>query len=79
MRDLRPLKSETYRVWMTVGGDKLEYYSDPKSPTVSLLNTKIFLNSVISDAREGTQFATADIKITIFIVRCQITNTCAFP
>ena len=45
--NLRPLKSETHRVRMTVGGDKFEYEGDPSSPPVSLLNTNIFLNSVI--------------------------------
>ena len=60
--DLRPLKSETHRVRMTAGGDKLIYDGDPSSPAVSLLKTKIFLNSVISDARKGAKFSSADIK-----------------
>ena len=60
--DLRPLKSETHRVRMTAGGDKLIYDGDPSSPAVSLLNTKIFFNSVISDAHKGARFSSADIK-----------------
>ena len=60
--DLRPLKSETHRVKMIVGGDKLVYDGDPSSPTISLLNTKIFLNSVISYAHKGERFSSADIK-----------------
>ena len=60
--DLRPLKAEAYRVRMTVGGDKLEYDGDPSSPVVSLLNTKIFLSIIISDAHEGARFSSVDIK-----------------
>ena len=60
--DLRPLKSEGHRVQMKVGGGKLEYDGDPSSPAVSMLNTKIFLDSVILDAHGGIWFATADIK-----------------
>ena len=60
--DVRPLKNETHRVRMNVGGDKLECDGNPSSPAVSLLNTKICFNSVISDAHKGATFATADIK-----------------
>ena len=60
--DLRPLSKETHRVRMTVGGDKLECDGDPSSPAVSLLNTKIFFNSGISDAHKGAKFTMADIK-----------------
>ena len=60
--DLGPLKNETYRVRMTVGGDKLECDGNPRSPAVSLLNTKVFFNSVISDAHKGGKLATVDIK-----------------
>ena len=47
---------------MTVGGDRLDYDREPSSPAISLLNTKIFLNSVISDTHKGATFSTADIK-----------------
>ena len=60
--DLRPLKSETHRVRMTVGGEKLKCEGKPSSPIVSLLNKKIFLNSVISNAHKGASFSNADIK-----------------
>ena len=49
---------------MTTGGDTLTYEGDPISPTVSLLNTKIMLNSVVSNARKGARFITANIKTT---------------
>ena len=58
----RPLKDDPFRVRMTVGGDKLPYPDDPSSPSASLLDTKIMLNSVISDADRGARFMTADVK-----------------
>ena len=47
---------------MTVGGDLLDCEEDPSSPAVSLLDTKIMLNSVISDAHKGARYCTSDIK-----------------
>ena len=61
--DHRPLKAEKYRVRMTIGGDKLEYNNETASPTVSLIETKLLLNSVISDYRlHNSKFCSIDIK-----------------
>ena len=60
--DFRPLKSEPWRIRCVVGGDKLPYDSDPSSPAANLLETKILLNSTISDSKHGAKFLTADIK-----------------
>ena len=60
--DYRPLKEEPYRVRITVGGDKLDYNDDAGSPAANLLETKIIINSTISDARRGARFMCADIK-----------------
>ena len=60
--DYRPLKSEPYRVRLTVGGDKLPYDDDAGSPAASLLETKLILNSTISDADKGARFLCADLK-----------------
>jgi hypothetical protein len=60
--DLRPLKEETHRVRLTVGGDKLPYADDPGSPAASLLETKLILNSTISDSHRGARFLCADLK-----------------
>ena len=60
--DVRPLKSEKNRVRLTVGGDKLDFEDDPSSPAAALLDIKIHLNSVISDAHKGARYGTADIK-----------------
>ena len=60
--DFRPLKSEPYRCRLVVGGDKLPYPNDASSPAASLLETKILLNSTISDAKNGARFMAADLK-----------------
>ena len=66
--DIKLSKNETHRVRLTVGGDKLAYDGDklaydgdPSSPAISLLDLKIHLNFVISDARKGACYLTADI------------------
>jgi hypothetical protein len=60
--DYRPLKSEKYRVRLTVGGDRLEYAKDAGSPAASLLETKLILNSTILDAHDNAKFLCADLK-----------------
>ena len=60
--DHRPLKDEKWRVRCVVGGDKLTYPGDPASPAASLLDTKLILNSTISDAHRGAKFLSADLK-----------------
>ena len=62
VRDYGPLKVEKYRVRLTIGGDVLEYENNASSPAASLLETKLLLNSVISDAHAGARFMTADLK-----------------
>ena len=47
---------------MVVGGDKLEYPWHSGSPATDLTETKILLNSIISDASSGAQFASMDLK-----------------
>ena len=59
--DIKLSKTETHRVCLTVGGDKLTYDGNPSSPAISLLDLKIHLNSVISDACKGDRYLTADI------------------
>ena len=45
-----------------VGGDKLSYNEDAGSPAASLLETKLLINSVISDAAKGACFMSLDLK-----------------
>ena len=45
---IRPNKTETHRVRITVGGDKLSYYGPTATKCASLITTKILLDSVVS-------------------------------
>ena len=60
--DYRPFKDDPYRTRLTIGGDKLEYFGNPASPAASLLETKLIINSVISDSHRGARFCSIDIK-----------------
>ena len=60
--DFRPLKLEKSRVRLTVGGDRLDYLGNQSSPAASLLETKMLINSVISDVKNGARFMTMDLK-----------------
>ena len=49
---------------MTVGGDKLDYFDNTASPTASLIETKLLINSVISDHKaHNARFCSMDLKI----------------
>ena len=60
--DYRPLKTEPHQVRITVGGDRLTYAADAGSPAANMLETKILINNVISDASKGARFMSADLK-----------------
>jgi hypothetical protein len=59
---MRPGKSDPCRIRMTVGGDRLDAFQDVRSPAVGITDTKLHLNSVISDAKHGARYCTADVK-----------------
>ena len=40
----------------------MEYHADPSAPAIGILDTKIHLNSVISDSEIGARYCVADIK-----------------
>ena len=58
----QPLKDKQCRVRITVGGDRLDYKHDAGSLVANLLETKILLNSVMSNDHGGTRFMSADMK-----------------
>ena len=60
--DHRPLKSEQWRVRLVVSEDKLTYPYDTGSPAANLLETKLLLDSVISDSDKGARFMTINLK-----------------
>ena len=47
---------------LVVGGDKLTCPYDTGSPAANLLETKLLLNSIISDSDKRTRFMTLDLK-----------------
>jgi hypothetical protein len=57
-----PGKAERYRIRMTVGGDRLDAYQDVRSPAVGITDTKLDINSTISDAKNGARYCTGDLK-----------------
>jgi hypothetical protein len=59
---MRPGKAEPYRIRMTVGGDRLDAYQDVRSPAVGITDTKLHINSTISDAKDGARYCTGDLK-----------------
>jgi hypothetical protein len=59
---MRPGKAEPYRIRMTVGGDRLDAYQDVRSPAVGITDTKLHINSTISDAKNGDRYCTGDLK-----------------
>jgi hypothetical protein len=59
---MRPGKAEPWRIRMTVGGDRLIVDFDVRSPAISMLDMKLHINSVISDAKHGARYCTADLK-----------------
>ena len=56
------MKTETHIVCLSVGGYKLDCPYDTGYPADSLLETKLILNSAISDAKKGARFLSADLK-----------------
>ena len=61
--DYRPLKSDNFRIMMTVGGDKLEYFENTSPPAASLIETKLLINSLISDHKtKNAKFCSMDLK-----------------
>ena len=49
--DYRPLKAEQYQCKLVVGGDKLPYDEDAAAPAANLLETKLLINSTISQKK----------------------------
>ena len=60
--DHRPLKTEPWRVWLVVGGYRLPYEAAAGSPAPNLVETKIILNSTISDANYGEKNLSCNLK-----------------
>ena len=62
IRDQWPLKTEECRAQLVVGGDKLIYISDSGSPTTTLAEIKLLINSVILYTKYGSCFLVVTLK-----------------
>ena len=47
---------------ITVGGNQLSYQANVGSPAANMLETKVLVNSTISDAKRGARFMSTDLK-----------------
>ena len=65
--DYRPLKTEKHRVRLTVGGNRLTCDFDVASPAASILESKLLINSFISDEHKGARFLTLYIKDFFYV------------
>ena len=50
--NFRTLNAEQYQVQLTIGGDKLNHSDKTASPTANWIDTKIPVNSTISDVHK---------------------------
>ena len=48
---------------LVLGRNGLVYEGDPGSPAASILETKLFINSIISDDQQGAGFMSSDLKL----------------
>jgi hypothetical protein len=58
--DIRPNKSETHRVRLTVGGNLIQYQGDVSTRSADLTTSKCLWNSTISTA--GSKYMCLDVK-----------------
>ena len=56
------MKDDAYRVRITIGRDCLDYTNNTWFLAANLLETKILINSTISDIDKGTYFISTEIK-----------------
>ena len=59
---MRTNETEVYRIRMTVGGGKIDAYQNARSHAVGITDTKIHLNSTISDAHCGARYCKGNVK-----------------
>ena len=59
--DIRQEKEEVFGTFITLGGGKINYEEDHRTPTADMLLVKILLKSTI--LTEGATFMTSNIKI----------------
>ena len=58
--DIRPYKTESYRIIITSGGKLIYYPGDVSTPTSDLTTMKLHVNSAISDVK--SRYMCMDVK-----------------
>jgi hypothetical protein len=71
--DYKPHKQEKERVWLTVGGDRLNYSGDVATSTADITTLKILINSTLST--EDAAMMMMDINKYYLGTRCHGFNT----
>jgi hypothetical protein len=71
--DYKPHKKEKERVWLTVGGDILDYSGDVATRTADITTFKNLINSTLST--EDAAMIMMDIKHFYIGLRCHCLNT----
>jgi hypothetical protein len=71
--DYKPHKKEKERVWLTVGGDRLDYSGDVATSTADITTLKILINSTLST--EDAAMMMMDIKTTTWALLCHALST----
>ena len=58
---IQPPKNETHIVRMTAGRYRLDFPYGVSSPAMSMKNSKLHINSTVSDAHKGARYLGTDI------------------
>jgi hypothetical protein len=73
--DIRPHKSEVYRVRLTVGGNLIQYQGDFSTRSANLTTSKCLWNSTIST--DGAKYMCLDVNTFTWAHQWTLLNTCA--
>ena len=76
--DYKVLKSEPQKIRLVAGGDKLLYDEDADALAASLIEIKLLMNSVISEAKNGARLLSCDLKIFSWPPQCSTLSTCIY-
>ena len=76
--DYKVLKSEPQKIRLVAGGDKLLYDEDADALAASLIEIKLLMNSVISEAKNGYRFLSCDLKDFSWPHQCLTLSTCVY-
>jgi hypothetical protein len=74
--DIRPHKTETHRVRLTVGGNLIQYPGDVSTRSADLTTSKCLWNSTIST--EGAKYTCLDVNIFSLVPHWNHLNICAY-